>query len=78
MILSSINRDYINTITEENREPTWLSEMRGEAFSKYTALPTEVSPLYSKYSDANRLLQKVSGYLTKSLDINLTRSFVIV
>ena len=55
MILSSINRDYINSITKENREPTWLSEMRGEAFSKYTALPAEVSPLYSKYSDANRL-----------------------
>jgi FeS assembly protein SufD len=55
VILSSINRDYINAITEENREPTWLSEMRAEAFSKYTALPAEVSPLYSKYSDANRL-----------------------
>lgn len=55
MILSSINRDYIKSITDENREPTWLSEMREEAFSKYTALPAEVSPLYSKYSDANRL-----------------------
>ena len=55
MILSSINSDYINTITEENREPTWLSEIRREAFSRYTALPAEVSPLYSKYSDVNRL-----------------------
>ncbi|MGB6672697.1 MAG: SufD family Fe-S cluster assembly protein, partial [Candidatus Nitrosopolaris sp.] len=55
MILSSINSDYINTITEGNREPTWLSEIRREAFSTYTALPAEVSPLYSKYSDVNRL-----------------------
>jgi len=55
VILSSINTDYINNITKEKREPTWLSEMRREAFSKYTALPAEVSPLYSKYSDVNRL-----------------------
>jgi FeS assembly protein SufD len=55
VILSSINSDYINTITKEKREPTWLSEMRREAFSKYTSLPAEVSPLYSKYSDVNRL-----------------------
>ncbi|HYA83373.1 MAG TPA: Fe-S cluster assembly protein SufD [Candidatus Bathyarchaeia archaeon] len=55
MILSSINTDYINNITQEKREPTWLNEMRREAFSKYTSLPAEVSPLYSKYSDVNRL-----------------------
>jgi len=55
VILSSINTDYINKITQEKREPTWLSEMRREAFSKYTSLPAEVSPLYSKYSDVNRL-----------------------
>ncbi len=55
MILSSIDTDYINNIAEEKSEPTWLSEMRREAFSKYTSLPAEVSPLYSKYSDVNRL-----------------------
>ncbi|MGA9152409.1 MAG: Fe-S cluster assembly protein SufD [Candidatus Nitrosopolaris sp.] len=55
MILSSINSDYINNITKEKREPTWLSEMRREAFSKYTSLPAEVSPLYSKYTGVNML-----------------------
>lgn len=55
VILSSINIDYINNITKEKGEPTWLSEMRREAFSKYTSLPAEVSTLYSKYSDVNRL-----------------------
>lgn len=55
MILSSINTDYINKITKEKREPTWLSEMRREAFSKYTSLPAEVSPLYTKYSGVNNL-----------------------
>jgi FeS assembly protein SufD len=55
VILSSINTDYINKITKEKIEPAWLSEMRREAFSKYTSLPAEVSPLYSKYSDVNRL-----------------------
>jgi FeS assembly protein SufD len=55
VILSSINTDYINNITKEKREPTWLSEMRREAFSKYTSLPAEVSPLYTKYSGVNNL-----------------------
>ncbi|MGB6533571.1 MAG: Fe-S cluster assembly protein SufD [Candidatus Nitrosopolaris sp.] len=55
MNLSSINIDYIDNITKEKREPTWLSEMRREAFSKYTSLPAEVSPLYSKYSGVNLL-----------------------
>jgi FeS assembly protein SufD len=55
VILSSINTDYINNVTNEKREPKWLGEMRREAFSKYSSLPAEVSPLYSKYSDVNRL-----------------------
>jgi FeS assembly protein SufD len=32
--------------------------MRKEAFSKYATLPSEVSPLYSKYSDVNRLKEE--------------------
>ncbi len=55
VILSTINSDYINNIAKEKGEPAWLIEMRREAFSKYASLPPEVSPLYSKYSDANRL-----------------------
>jgi FeS assembly protein SufD len=55
VILSAINSQHINTITTENREPDWLIHMREKALSNYESLPLEVSPLYSKYSDANRL-----------------------
>ena len=55
VILSSINNENINEITNENNDPRWLIEMRTDAFSKYTSLPSEVSPLYKKYSDVNRL-----------------------
>jgi Fe-S cluster assembly protein SufB/Fe-S cluster assembly protein SufD len=55
VILSTINSQHINTITTENREPDWLIHMREKALSNYESLPLEVSPLYSKYSDANRL-----------------------
>ncbi len=36
-------------------EPSWLIENRKNAVAKYLLLPNEVSPLYSKYSDANRI-----------------------
>jgi Fe-S cluster assembly protein SufB/Fe-S cluster assembly protein SufD len=29
--------------------------MREQNFAKYQSLPSEISPLYSKYSDVNRL-----------------------
>jgi len=57
-MLSSINDAYINNIISECKEPGWLSQMRREAFSKYAALPAEVSPLYSKYSDVKRLREE--------------------
>jgi len=54
-ILSSINQNDIKSIIDEGKEPKWLSEIRENAFSKYLSLPSEVSPLYKKYSDVNRL-----------------------
>lgn len=36
-------------------EPDWMRQMREQNFTKYQSLPNEISPLYSKYSDANRL-----------------------
>ena len=53
--LLGINNEYVNSITKEKEEPSWLREMREQAFSKYSSLPSEVSPLYKKYSDVNRL-----------------------
>ena len=54
-ILSSINEDYIKRIISEKKQPTWLNDIRKKAFAKYISLPSEVSPLYTKYSDVNQL-----------------------
>ena len=53
--LSSISNNYIESITKENRDPEWLAALRQRAFSKYLSLPSEVSPLYAKYTDVNRI-----------------------
>jgi FeS assembly protein SufD len=55
VILSSIDSNHIKSLINENNEPIWLSQMRENAFSKYTELPSEVSPLYKKYSGVNSL-----------------------
>jgi Fe-S cluster assembly scaffold protein SufB len=51
--LSSINSGHIDLIAAQ--EPSWLASIRKQAFSQYQSLPSEVSPLYSKYSDVNRI-----------------------
>jgi Fe-S cluster assembly scaffold protein SufB len=51
--LSSINSDYVDLLAA--KEPNWLASKRKEAFSQYQSLPAEVSPLYSKYSDVNKI-----------------------
>ena len=55
MVLASVNDDYIKSLIDQTTEPVWFSEIRENAFSKYTNLPSEISPLYKKYSDVNRL-----------------------
>ncbi|MEO9363323.1 MAG: SufD family Fe-S cluster assembly protein, partial [Nitrososphaera sp.] len=37
------------------KDPAWLAGDRKKAIAKYLSLPNEVSPLYSKYSDANKI-----------------------
>lgn len=51
--LSSIDEKYIESVA--SAEPSWIVELRKKAFTKYSSLPSEVSPLYSKYSDVNRI-----------------------
>ena len=55
LTLSSINKNYDLDKRSQNSEPPWFKEMRENVFSKYDQLPYEVSPLYTKYSDANKL-----------------------
>jgi FeS assembly protein SufD len=51
--LSSISNGYIDSLAAG--EPGWLAAMRRKALSQYESLPAEVSPLYSKYSDVNKI-----------------------
>src|SRR5918912_3926611 len=51
--LSSIDNHYIESLASKG--PGWLASMRRQAFSQYQSLPSEVSPLYSKYSDVNKI-----------------------
>ena len=53
--LSSISDNYIESIIKENKDPEWLAALRQKALSNYLSLPSEVSPLYAKYSDVNRI-----------------------
>lgn len=54
-VLSKLGPDNIEEISAANNEPSWLKEYRKNSFSIYQELPPEVSPLYNKYSDANRM-----------------------
>ena len=54
-VLSKLGTDNIEEISAANNEPSWLTEYRKNSFSIYQELPPEVSPLYNKYSDANRM-----------------------
>lgn len=51
--LSSINSEYVDLLAD--KEPSWLASIRKQAFLNYQSLPSEVSPLYSKYSDVNKI-----------------------
>lgn len=53
--LSSLDDKYVKEKSNLNSEPEWMMEIRNNAFSNYSSLPHEVSPLYKKYSDANLL-----------------------
>jgi FeS assembly protein SufD len=55
--LSSINDGYIDLLAA--KEPSWLTSIRRQAFLQYQSLPAEVSPLYSKYSDVNKIKPEI-------------------
>ena len=54
-ILSKLGASHIDEISESNNDPSWLREYRRNAFAVYEKLPAEVSPLYNKYTDANKM-----------------------
>ncbi|WP_134484732.1 SufB/SufD family protein [Candidatus Nitrosocosmicus franklandus] len=49
--LSSLSEDNLQKILSDNYvEPQWVSSNRKKILSKFSNLPSEVSPLYSKYT----------------------------
>ena len=68
--LSTLGSNHIDEISAANNEPSWLKEYRKNSFSIYQELPPEVSPLYNKYSDANKMdPQQVSFSLSSDSTI---------
>jgi len=49
--LSLISKEnYNEIISSHGDEPDWISDMRKKAISQFNAMPSEMSPLYSKYT----------------------------
>ncbi len=55
LALSTINSSHIDELSSSKKEPSWLKEYRQNALSIYKEMPLEVSPLYNKYTDANKM-----------------------
>ena len=68
-VLSKLGTNHIDEISEANNDPQWLRDYRKNSFAIYEQLPPEVSPLYNKYTDANRM---DSSQVTFSLSSDTT------
>ena len=55
LALSTIGSSHIDEISSTKNEPEWLKEYRKNSLNIYQKLPLETSPLYNKYTDANRM-----------------------
>jgi len=53
--LSKLSTSHINEISSSRNEPDWLKEYRQTSLSIYEKLPIEISPLYNKYTDAQKM-----------------------
>ncbi|MFB5610375.1 MAG: Fe-S cluster assembly protein SufD [Nitrosopumilaceae archaeon] len=55
LALSTLDSSHIEKLSSSKKEPDWLKEYRQKSLSIYKELPLEISPLYSKYTDARKL-----------------------
>lgn len=55
LALSTIGPSLIEEISSSRKEPDWLKEYRKNSLYIYEQLPIETSPLYNKYTDANKM-----------------------
>ncbi len=68
--LSSINSGHIDLIAAQ--EPSWLASIRKQAFLQYESTPAEVSPLYSKYSDVNKIKPESIHFMAQTTTTTTT------
>jgi Fe-S cluster assembly protein SufB/Fe-S cluster assembly protein SufD len=57
--LSKLDSEYVKDISLSRHEPVWLQEYRKTSIDEYKKSPHETSPLYNKYTDANKMNQDV-------------------
>ena len=77
-ILSELNKSNIEDISSSKNEPEWLGRYRKNSLLVYDTLPIEISPLYTKYTDAQKMdpqqvsvapktMETIPGFLQKRL-----------
>lgn len=55
LVLSTLDKNHIENLSSAKNEPSWLKEYRKTSLTIYQQLPIEISPLYNKYTDANKM-----------------------
>jgi len=75
--LSSLSENNIQKIlSKKNTEPQWVSSSRKEILSKFSGLPSEVSPLYSKYTGLT-VLRPENICFSNEEDISISKDLEI-
>ena len=54
-ILSELSSSHIEALSSSKNEPDWLHQYRKHSLAIYDTLPIETSPLYTKYTDAQKM-----------------------
>ena len=67
-ILSELNTSNIEEISSSKNEPDWLGRYRKNSLLVYDALPVETSPLYTKYTDAQKMDPRQVSFAPKTME----------
>ncbi len=66
--LSKLSISHIDEISSSRNEPDWLKKYRQNSLSVYEKLPIETSPLYNKYTDAQKMDPQQVSLSTSTTD----------
>ena len=66
--LSKLSVSHIDELSSSRNEPDWLKEYRQNSLSVYEKLPIEISPLYNKYTDAQKMDPQQVSLSTSTTD----------